>query len=99
MSNRRKTRYRNPCLDCGESTYRDNQPSEWYMVHDDIWAQSGAPTRDVMYDHTQGYYLCIGCLEHRIGRQLTAADFPDYPVNQVRSYNTARLNHRLTAVE
>ncbi len=99
MSNRRKTPWRNPCLDCGEPTYRDGLPSEWYMVHDDIWAQSGAPTRGVMDNRTRGYYLCIGCLEQRLGRQLTAADFPDYPVNQLRACNTARLNNRLTAVE
>jgi hypothetical protein len=69
------------------------------MVHDGIWAQSGAPTRRVMDEHTTGCYLCIGCLELRIGRQLTAADFPDYPVNQVHPRNTERLNQRLTAVE
>src|SRR5580765_6420547 len=99
MSNRRKTPWRNPCLDCGEPTCRNRRPSEWYMVHDHIWAQSGAPTRHVMDERTQGCYLCIGCLEARLGRQLTAADFPDYPVNQVHPRNTARLNDRLTAVE
>ena len=86
-------------MDCGEPTYRDNQPSEWYMVHDDIWAQAGAPTRAVMDERTSGFYLCIGCLEVRLGRQLVAADFPDYPVNQMRAHNTDRLNDRLTALE
>ena len=99
MSNRRKVKWRNPCLDCGKPTCPYQQPSEWYMVHDEIWAESGAPTRTVMDERTCGSYLCIGCLEARLGRQLTAADFPDYPVNQPRPYNTARLNARLTAVE
>lgn len=97
MSNTRKTPWRNPCFDCGEPTYRDKLPSEWYMVHDAIWDQSGVPTREVMHEHTTGYYLCIGCLELRIGRQLTASDFPDYPVNQSGPWNTARLNQRLNA--
>jgi hypothetical protein len=65
------------------------------MVYDDIWDQAGAPTREVMTENTTGYYLCIACLEQRLGRRLTSADFPNYPVNQVRSHNTDRLNDRL----
>lgn len=52
-----------------------------------------------------GGCLCIGCLEHRIGRQLCAADFePDVPINDPRivdddkawTWCTARLTARLT---
>jgi hypothetical protein len=67
------------------------------MVHDEIWDESGAPTRAVIVAGEPGYYLCIGCLEGRLGRQLTAADFPSFPVNEVRADNTDRLNARLTA--
>ena len=87
----------NPCLDCGEPTFREGQQSEWYMVHDRIWKESGAPTRLVMTVPGAGHYLCIGCLETRIGRQLTPDDFPDYPVNEPGPWNTDRLNKRLTA--
>ena len=94
MSNR--TPLRNPCLDCGSYTWNLHGKSEWYMVHDRIWQEAGAPTRPVMDRRTPGFYLCIGCLETRIGRHLTPADFPDYPVNDPSPLNTDRLNDRLT---
>lgn len=45
------------------------------MVQDDLWALATAEygTTDVM--------LCIGCLEHRIGRELKADDFTEAPIN------------------
>lgn len=84
-------------MDCGELTCGYGKPSEWYMVYDAIWAEAGAPTRKVMDEHTCGSYLCIGCLETRLGRQLVADDFPNYPVNEPSLRNTRRLNERLTA--
>ena len=52
-----------PCKDCGVNT----KDSEFYMVCDKIWEQ------------VQGGedYLCIGCLEKRLGRKLTRSDFLD----------------------
>jgi hypothetical protein len=54
------------CVDCG----RDTGPCglrEYYSVHDAVWAAAGmAPT---------GGMLCLGCLECRLGRQLTNDDF------------------------
>ena len=69
---------------------------EWYMVHDQVWQAAGAG-EDVC--------LCIGCLEGRLGRQLTAADFTDAPVNSLGpevgryawSQRSERLSARLTA--
>jgi hypothetical protein len=46
-------------------------PTEWYMVHNHLWP---LPSEG-------GYFLCIGCLEIRLGRQLNRADFTDAPVN------------------
>jgi hypothetical protein len=43
---------------------------ESYMVHDEIWERYGSPGQ-----------LCIGCLESRMGRQLTPDDFTGAPVN------------------
>jgi hypothetical protein len=66
------------------------------MVKDDVWAAAGMPP----YDETQepgerGGYLCIGCLEARLGRTITRADFmhPGDPGD----LDTPRLRNRLGA--
>jgi RNA polymerase sigma-32 factor len=58
-----------PCFDCGVDVHKI---CESYMVHDELWdrAHKHAPRR------AKGY-LCIGCLEDRIGRKLTPVDFTD----------------------
>jgi hypothetical protein len=39
---------------------------EWFMVKDQVWkAATGDVTR----------FLCVGCLEQRLGRKLKANDF------------------------
>jgi hypothetical protein len=50
-----------------------------------------------------GAYLCIGCVEERLGRMLTRADFEDQPVNDptdadgiLRGPRSERLADRLT---
>jgi hypothetical protein len=54
------------------------------MVRNAIWKAAGmAP---------DGGYLCIGCLEARLGRKLSARDFK-YPA--VDPWDTARLRRRL----
>ena len=57
------------CDDCGVNTSRIK---EFYMVHDDIW--------DSVSENLYGM-LCVGCLEERLGRRLTPADFMDCPLN------------------
>ena len=57
------------CLDCGEDT---NTIDEYYVVRDAVWREAH-PARLGM--------LCIGCLEGRLGRRLTTADFPEAPLN------------------
>jgi len=60
------TRFR--CVDCGKDTC---ESGEYYRVGDDVWAASGlAPN---------GGMLCLACLERRIGRPLTEADFGMMP--------------------
>src|SRR5262245_59749408 len=50
------------CADCRRCTW-----GEVYMVHDHLWEAAGmAP---------DGGFLCIGCLETRLGRRLAPADF------------------------
>jgi hypothetical protein len=62
------------------------------MVRDEVWQQAGMPNDD----HTMRHFLCIGCLERRIGRKLVADDFmlvllndPDNP------HNTPLLRSRM----
>lgn len=75
------------CLDCRRDT-----SDEYYMVHDELWLEAN-PDDDGM--------LCVLCLEARLGRQLTAADFTDAPVNDTEEsswYKTKTLVDRLTRV-
>jgi hypothetical protein len=39
-------------------------------------------------------FLCVGCLEKRLGRELTAEDFPDAPINHQHDLDTPRLAAR-----
>lgn len=58
----------------GRSNFTASDQSEIYTVHTHVWEAAGV----------EGYggCLCIGCLETRLGRQLTPSDFmPDHPFN------------------
>lgn len=75
------------CWDCTVCT---NCASEYYMVTDEVWAMATEDTYpDIM--------LCIGCLENRIGDQLTASDFSNAPLNSINLIlGSTRLQNRLT---
>lgn len=74
------------CLDCGKDTGR---LGEHYYVHDEVWLS-------VVADKTG--MLCVGCLEKRLGRQLTAGDFPDVFINSPKfGLKSERLLDRLKA--
>jgi hypothetical protein len=69
---------------------------KYFMVTDEVWAAAGDP---------QGC-LCVGCLEERIGRRLTRADFDEVPMNDLSisdtddyawSWRSDRLRDMLTA--
>ena len=71
------------CRDCAACT---NCEFEYYMVHNELWDRTGLDRG----------MLCIGCLEQRIGKLLTARDFTDAPINDIgREFGTARLKERL----
>ena len=71
------------CVDCAACTLCDG---EYYMVHNEIWDRTGLDRG----------MLCIGCLEQRIGKLLTARDFTDAPINDIFGNNgSARLMARL----
>jgi hypothetical protein len=65
------------CVDCGVDLMPDTPPGsrDWqrYMVHDHVWSDAGMDP--------DGGWLCVGCLEARLRRPLTGADFPELPLN------------------
>ncbi len=68
-----------PCGDCRLELQPDTPPGtndwQWYMTTDEVWEQAGMPAESCEA------YLCIDCLERRLGRLLSGADFSDAPVN------------------
>jgi hypothetical protein len=75
------------CVDCRWNAVR---LGEWYMVHDDVWKAAGM--------ETMGGALCIGCLEERLGRDLTADDFKDCPLNDLSVFPSASFSSRLRTI-
>lgn len=58
------------CLDCKIDT---GKIGEHYMLVDATW--------QLAHDSNKGM-LCVGCIEKRLGRELTPADFElDVPIN------------------
>jgi hypothetical protein len=82
------------CADCGVDTSpcsgkrgrRHNDKWECYLVKDSVWQCAGMGRG----------FLCIGCLEARLGRQLRPRDFTDAPINDPDDpWKTPRLLSRL----
>jgi hypothetical protein len=69
---------------------------EWYMVHDHVWKSAGMP---VGIGPEDTGFLCLGCLEIRLGRRLTACDFTEWPVNSSCASNTLRMEDRVAGLE
>jgi hypothetical protein len=89
-----------PCRDCrAETLSSESDANEYYMVDDRVWEAAG------MEDHDGGGYLCIGCLETRLGRRLHRADFTGCDLNSLDAglrrfawwWRTGRLVDRLLA--
>jgi hypothetical protein len=81
-----------PCKDCGFDTLPLQWPggAEWYMVTDEVWTNAGmGPAKIIGLDVRD--LLCIGCLEIRLQRKLTPADFKDVPLNDLRVHRTTRF--------
>jgi hypothetical protein len=79
------------CADCGVNTSSIDGIDEWYMVKDDVWI-AARMKRSTLADG--GGFLCIGCLEKRLGRQLWRPDFSDCPLSNSR-FGSPRLRLRL----
>lgn len=79
---------RDLCVDCKVNTMDMN---EYYMVNDSLWKRAGMKQHDG--------FLCIGCLETRVGRGLTSRDFTECPLNwrniMLPGYGSDRLVSRM----
>lgn len=61
---------------------------EYYFVHTELWLS--------VVDSNKGM-LCVGCLESRLGRELTSADFTGAYINRPDIFeHSMRLLSRLT---
>lgn len=58
------------CVDCKVNCLKIK---EYYMVTDSCWKRAGM--------QPLGGMLCIGCLEKRLGKKLTARNFTDCSLN------------------
>jgi hypothetical protein len=90
------------CIDCGMDTApnddrrrRNARTSEYYMVHDGVWLAAGMPQHRPVGFNEGRDFLCIGCLEARLGRTLTPRDFTDVTINRPDRWHSPRLNARL----
>ena len=83
------------CVDCGRPTTPEaggdsaDGTWEWFSVHNAVWdeAEGGRGPND---------YLCVGCLEARLGRRLTRHDFSGWLINRASPLDTLRLTLRMT---
>ncbi len=74
------------CFDCNA-----NVRQEYYMVHNHIWRSALRRARvdgcvPTVYD-----MLCVTCLERRLGRELTPADFTTCALNRTGIRNPRLL--------
>lgn len=71
------------CTDCGTETLPCCPccTAETYMVFPQVWAAAGMATN--------GGRLCVGCIEARLGRMLTPADF-DFSIPMNRDWGRGK---------
>ncbi len=79
-----------PCKDCKQETRRDH-----YMVWPEVWCEAGM----LLGYHDPGLFLCIACLERRLGRELRPWDFTDAPINNPRVSNDVRAELLLSRLD
>ena len=71
---------RRHCMDCGSDV-----TDEFFMIHHTLWAQ---------YVDRKGW-ICVPCVEHRMGRISIRDDFILCPINVTTFRKTARLLERM----
>ncbi len=73
----------NFCMDCRVDTEKNE---EYYMLQHELWYSINRKYRGK---------LCLLCVEHRLGRDLTSADFLDVPINSIQAKWCPELARRL----
>lgn len=75
------------CADCDVNVGEIREYA--YAVHSSIWEKSGA-------GDGSSTYLCVGCLENRLGRELVPDDFDMVAINNRRpAQQSERLQSRI----
>lgn len=87
------------CRDCSVPPWTEAHGVEDYMVKPEVWAAAGMPAHDPRKGEGASGFLCVGCIEQRLGRTLRAVDFIEAPINVVggKSWHGPRLRRRLLA--
>jgi hypothetical protein len=92
------------CCDCGMATVPSGNPKpgtfEQFIVKDDIWIVAGMKPGKVdpkTYELVGGGFLCVGCIEERLGRRLTANDINPMTIGNllISPWITDRLRSRI----
>lgn len=79
-----------PCT--GRRGCRHKGRWEYYAGHDGVWEAA----RPWTAEGGRVRYLCVACLERRLGRTLRPDDFRDVPINDPDDpWHTPRLASRL----
>jgi hypothetical protein len=60
------------------------------MVRDAVWSAAGMKVECL----DRSGFLCVGCLEKRLGRTLKPKDFTSAPINDPSPWDTERLASR-----
>jgi hypothetical protein len=85
-----------PCRDCENNTVPLSGNREYYEVKDEVWQEAWPDSGTGQEDNgPDGKFLCIGCLESRLGRMLVRSDFKEMPANNPSPWYSDRLNSRL----
>ena len=91
------------CRDCGVDTTpctsrrgcRHKERWEHYMVRDSVWKAAGMPAMRGIQPLGASGFLCIGCLERRLGRELKPRDFrPGVMLSEPSPWDSERLARR-----
>lgn len=84
--NNLRNRFNFDCLDCKRSVQEMKEYS--YMVSNEVWNNANL--------NSNAGVLCIKCLEKRLKRLLTSADFPkNLPINRDITQQSKRLISRI----
>jgi hypothetical protein len=89
------------CCDCGMNTMPSGKPKprtfEQFICKDEVWAAAGMTPGKISPNHelVGGGFLCVGCIETRLGRRLTIDDFKPIVISLLfEPWPTERLRSR-----